>query len=227
MNNRIGFYSSILLVFFTLITFGFAIIAIPISGANAQEGGVPYPYLDTFRQYPKDFMWMYLAIFLILIYLVVVVSIHTRDNNERSMMSMVGLCFAVMAVLILLVDYYIQLNVVPVSLQQNETEGIALLIQYNPHGIFIALEEIGYIMMTLSYIFIALSFHQKTRLEGAIRLTFITPFPISMIFLVLYSVQYGLNRQDRFEIVILSFAWIALIINGILLSKYFHKRMKE
>ncbi len=224
MNNRIGFYSSVLLAVITVITFGFAMIAVPISGANAPNGGVNYPYLDTFQQYPKDFLWMYFAIFLLLIYLVVMISIHMREKNERRIMSTVGLCFAVMAALLLIVTYYIQLNVVPVSLQHNETEGLALIIQYNPHGIFIALEEIGYIMMTLSFVFIAFSFHQKTRLETAIRWIFMIPFPVSMISLILYSIQYGLNRQDRFEVVILSFAWLTLIINGILLSKYFHKQ---
>lgn len=31
-----------------------------------------------------------------------------------------------------------------------ETEGITLLTQYNAHGIFIALEELGYLLMSLS-----------------------------------------------------------------------------
>jgi hypothetical protein len=31
-----------------------------------------------------------------------------------------------------------------------ETEGITLLTQYNAHGIFIVLEELGYLLMSLS-----------------------------------------------------------------------------
>lgn len=45
--------------------------------------------------------------------------------------------FAILAAVILLVDYFIQFSVVPVSLMSGETEGIPLLTLYNPHGIFI------------------------------------------------------------------------------------------
>ena len=34
-----------------------------------------------------------------------------------------------------------------------ETDGIALLTQYNGHGIFIAMEELGYITMSISFLF--------------------------------------------------------------------------
>ena len=30
-----------------------------------------------------------------------------------------------------------------------------MLIQYNPHGVFIALEEPGYLVMSLSFLFMA------------------------------------------------------------------------
>ncbi len=43
----VGFYSSVLLAVIALITFGFAITAVPVSGANCLEGCFDYPYLDT------------------------------------------------------------------------------------------------------------------------------------------------------------------------------------
>src|SRR4030067_298612 len=63
--------------------------------------------------------------------------------------------FAIMAALILAGDYFIQFSVVPVSLMSGETEGITLLTQYNAHGIFIVLEELGYLLMSLSFVLIA------------------------------------------------------------------------
>jgi hypothetical protein len=44
-------------------------------------------------------------------------------------------------------DYYIQFSVIPMSLINRETERIPLLIRYNPHGIFLAMEELGYLVM--------------------------------------------------------------------------------
>jgi len=68
---------------------------------------------------------------------------------------MIGLSFAIVSVVLLLSDYYIQIAVIKPSLINGETEGIAILSQYNPHGIFIALEEIGYITMILALFSIA------------------------------------------------------------------------
>src|SRR4030066_1766975 len=74
--NLVGLYSSILTAIITMVTFGFAITAIPISGANCREGCIEYPYLNTVMQFPKDYMWMIPAIVLMLIYLIWMISIH-------------------------------------------------------------------------------------------------------------------------------------------------------
>jgi len=41
-----------------------------------------------------------------------------------------------------------------------------------------------------------------------------------------YWVTFGIDRKDRFEIVILSACWIALIANGVLLAVHFRGRLK-
>jgi hypothetical protein len=41
------------------------------------------------------------------------------------------------------------------------------------------------------------------------------------------SIKYGLDRQDRFEVVVLSVDWLVLIVNGVLLSMVFRRRLKE
>jgi hypothetical protein len=55
----------------------------------------------------------------------------------------IGLSFALIAAGVLLSIYFVQFSVVPVSLMNGQTEGIALLTQYNPYGVFIVLEELG------------------------------------------------------------------------------------
>jgi hypothetical protein len=135
------------------------------------------------------------------------------------------LIFTIISAVILLTDYFIQIAVVPVSLMNNETAGMTLITQYNPHGLFIALEELGYLIMSFSFFFIALIFNKTGRLESSIKWIFISAFVLTIVSLIMISIQYGLDRKDRFEIVSLSIAWLVLIVNGILLSIYFKKEI--
>ena len=56
--NRVGYYSALLTAGITVLTFGFAITAVPISGVNCIGECVDYPYLDSVARFPKDFTWM-------------------------------------------------------------------------------------------------------------------------------------------------------------------------
>jgi hypothetical protein len=224
--SRVGFYSAILMAAITVITFGFAMIAIPISGANCPGDCAAYPYLDTASQYPKDFLWMVPAILLVLTYVVLMVSINAYAAPENRVFSQIGLSFAMISAVVLLIAYYTQFAVIPVSLMHGETEGLPLLIQYNSHGVFIALEELGYLVMSLSFLFVAPVFAKGSRLESAVRWVFVVGFALAMVSLVAIAIIYGLERQDRFEVFVLSIDWLVLIINGILLSVVFSRQMK-
>lgn len=221
-----GFYAATLTVILTIVTFGLALLAVPISGANCPADCITYPYLDTIAQFPRDYLWMIPASALILIYAVLVTSIHFAAAHHKKVFTQIGLTFATIATVILLSDYFIQFSVVPVSLMNGETEGIALLTQYNPHGIFIALEELGYFMMTLSFLFLAPAFAHKGRLETAVRRIFIISFLLVIIAFVVISFVYGLERLDRFEVIIITTNWLVLIVNGILLSIMFRRKLK-
>jgi hypothetical protein len=224
--NQVGFYSAVITVVLTLVTFGFAMTAIPISGANCPENCVDYPYLDTVAQYPKDFLWMPLAILMILAYVTLMVSIHANAPDHKKIFSQIGLVFAFMAAVILVSNYFVQFSSIPMSLMNNETEGLAMLIQYNPHGVFIALEELGYLLMSLSFLFVAPVFVGKERIVSAIRWIFIINFVLVIISLIIISINFGLERLDRFEVVVISVNWLVLIINGVLLSILFRKQLK-
>lgn len=224
---RFAYYSALVTAVITVVTFGFALMAIPISGANCPGNCVDYPYLDTISQYPRDFLWMPLAIVLVLAYVSLMVSIHACAPSEKKIFSLVGLAFAIMTAVILVADYFIQFSVIPVSLMHGETEGLPLLIQYNPHGVFLALEELGYLLMSLSFLFVAPVFANRSRAESAVRWIFIIAFVLSIVALVAISIVYGLDRLDRFEVIVLSVDWLVLIVNGILLSRVFRKHLHK
>ncbi len=89
------------------------------------------------------------------------------------------------------------------------------------------MEELGYLTMSLSFLFAAPVFAEKTRLEAAIRWVFVVGFILAMIALALISINYGLDRQDRFEIAVISIDWLVLVINGILLRIVFRRQLSS
>lgn len=222
---KLVFLSSYGLSFITFITFVFAMIAVPISGANAPNGGILYPYLETIERYPRDYIWQYLAMFMICIYLINLIIIKTIINSEKQIYMQIASSFAIIATVTLLINYFVQVNVVPISLMNQEHEGIALITQYNPHGIFIALEELGYIMMTISFGFLIPVFRGKyTNIIAIIYLFAVITAIVSFIFI---SFQYGLDKLDRYEVIIISITWTVILINGILTGNKFRKLWKD
>ena len=86
---------------------------------------------------------------------------------------------------------------VPVSVRNEETAGIALLTQYNPHGIFIALEEAGYLLMSISFLCVAVVFPAQTRRLTAIRWLFVLGFVVPLAALVLVGLAATLWPRRR------------------------------
>lgn len=226
LENKVGFISSLLLVVFTLITFGFALTAIPISGSFCPTNCVEYPYLNTVQQFPGDFIWMYFTIFQLITFLVVMVSLHYFAPDDKKIFSLTSLMLAALSAVVLLSCYFIQFSVIPASLVHGEFEGIPLLIQYNSHGIFIALEELGYILMVFSFLFIAFIFNKNKYLEKSIKWIFDIAFILSLLAFVIVTMKNGYIRQDIFEVFIISITWLTMIINGILIAILFRKKYK-
>jgi hypothetical protein len=225
-SNRVGLYSAILTALTTLVTFSLAIIAIPNSGAGCRENCFDYPYVNTLSEFPRDYLWMPPAMLLVVFYVILMVSIHAYAAQDKNVYSQIGLSFALIAAGILLSDYFVQFSVVPVSLMNQETDGIALLTQYNAHGVFIVLEELGYLLMSLSFLFLAPVFANEGRLASVVRWVFIAGFVLTIIFLAVISIIYGLDRMDRFEVAVISIDWLVLVINGVVLSLLFRRQLK-
>ena len=221
--SSLGFYAAVFTTLVTIVTFGIAIFTPPISGPFCAGSPIEYPYLDILSRFPRDYIWMYPAILLTLIYVVLMVYIHHFASREKKIFSQIGLSFALISAAILIIDYFVQISVIQPSLINGEIDGIAILTQYNPHGVFIALEEIGYIMMSLSFICIAPVFSGNNRLERSIRWTFIIGFVLTIISLIIVSVEYGISREYRFEVFIISIDWLVLIVSGALLSVLFKR----
>jgi hypothetical protein len=223
---KTGYYSSILLAFVTFVTFAVAMTAVPKSGPFCLGNCIDYPYLDSLKFYPGDYYWIYLAIGQICIWMIFMVSFYFISFRGKKIFGFISISFMLASSIILLADYFVQITVLPISLMKGETDGIALLTQYNDHGVFIALEELGYLLMSISLLFLAFVFPRGNKLERAIQITFLLPFILSIISMVFFSLKFGIDRSYRFEIAVITINWLALIIVGILAGVYFKRQLR-
>ncbi len=225
--RTLGIISSISLAVLTLVTFIIAILTPPISGPFAAGMRILYPYTDILTRYPGDYIWMFPAMLLMLITIVYMVCVDHYISPGQKVYSHIALIFASLAAGILFLDYFIQITVIQPSLLNNEMQGLALLTQYNPHGIFIALEEAGYLLLSLAILFLTPVFKGSGKIRKALRWTSILNFTFTLISLTVISIIYGVNREYRFEVAVITFDFIALILLGVLTAKLFINRCER
>jgi hypothetical protein len=225
--NKTGYYAALGTVALTVLTFGIAFLTPPLSGPYCAGGCFSYPYSDIAARFPRDYYWMIPAILLSLVYYTLMASIHYSAPADRKIFSHLGLSFALISTATLVIDYFIQLSIIQPSLLQGETDGIAILSQFNAHGVFIVLEEIGFSMMSLSMLCMAPVFVGKTASEKAIRWLFVGCFLLTVLAFVIYTATYGVQREYRFEVAAISINWLTLIAVGALLSRFFHSALSE
>ena len=223
---RLGFYSAVLLTVVTLISFVLGMMAVPPAGPYCPGNCMEYPYLNSLDHYPHDYYWMYVSVFQLMIYLVFMISVYFAAPPEKKIYGFIGVTFAIITTMVLLADYFVQFTVVPVSLMKGETDGIALLTQYNGNGLFIALEELGYILMGLSFLCMAPLFSKANKLELALRRILALPVLLILLFFLYYAFRYGIERSYRFEVAAIGVDWMALIVVGILAALFFKNKLR-
>lgn len=223
---RFGYYSAISLVILTILTWSLGMIAVPPSGPYCPGDCMDYPFPDILSYFPRDYYWMYLSVFQLFAYLIFLIANHILAPVNKKLFSLVSVAFALISTTVLLIAYFVQFSVVPISVMNDETDGIALLTQYNGHGIFIAMEELGYIAMSISFLFLAFIFASRDRLEKILRLILLMSFVLIVLSFVFYSIKYGIDRSYRFEVAAISANWIVSISAGILIAILFKKRIR-
>ena len=167
---------------------------------------------------------MYPATLLMGIFVVLLACIHQSTPENRRLYSLLALVFGAIAAALLAADYYIQIATLQPSILKGEWEGVALVTQYNPHGIFIALEELGYLLMSLAFLFAGLVFAHAGRLERALRWLLVGGALALFAVYVAMRFLYGQNLEYRFEVTAIAINWTLLIVVGILLSIWFRRR---
>ena len=222
---KVGFYCAIFTALLTILSFVIAYMTPPLSGPFCARGCFTYPYSDIASRFPRDYYWMYPAMILNIVYYILMVTIHYFAPIEKKIFSQIGMSFAFLSMATFVVDYFLQISVIQPSLVLGETDGIALLSQFNAHGVFIVLEELAFIMMSLSMLCMAPVFTGQTKAEKTLRWIFTGDFVLTAISFALFTVFYGIFREYRFEVAAFAINWLTLIASGILLSIVFRRAM--
>ena len=151
---------------------------------------------------------------------------HFIVDPAKKLYTFLSVAFTLISSTVLLITYFTQFSVVPISVMKGEAEGIALITQYNDHGLFIAMEELGYITMSIALFFLAFAFSKSTRAEKIIRTILISQVFANIMAFIFYSIKYGLDRSYRFEVATITINWFVLIIVGIMIGLHYRKRLK-
>jgi len=216
----VGMWSAIITAIISAVAFSVAATTPPRTGPFAAPGtAIAYPYSVAVRFVPGDFVWMYLALAMMLSFLVLAVCIRELGVGRR-LFGTAGLTLAAASFAIVAADYFIQLRVVQPSLIRGETDGLAIFSQFNPHGVFIALEEIGFLLAGLSFCFLAFALG-STGLEHWTRGVLLVSSALVIVSFAGLSLAFGLGVEYRFEVAAITIVWLTLTVVGVMLAFVF------
>lgn len=223
----LGFWIGLFTAFIALIGFTIAFLTPPRSGPFCAGNCVQYPYTNTTAFFPRDYWWVIPSILLTPLFMILCACVHSCSASEHKIFSRIALMFAAIATGMVTLDYFIQWEVIQPSLLRNETDGIGLLSQYNPHGIFIAMEDLGYLMMSAAFFFLGASLVADSRLARTIRWVLMGSAVLGVTTFIGMSLLYRNRLETRFELAIISINWAALAAASIMLSFLFAQRRKH
>ena len=213
-----------------MLTAGMSVIALATAVTTPPRSGpycrsdcvVTYPYTDAAAFVPRDYLWMYPAVLLTLLVVVLVGVLHDWVPWRRRALSRIGRSFTTMAATVLIVAYASQLTVIQPALVRGETEGLSPWTQYHPYGLFIALENAGYAALNLGFICIgAALLAARSRLERRAGWVFLVGGAATLAALVAYAVGYGSRLDYRFEVAAIGISWLVLIVAPVMLARRF------
>ena len=138
---------------------------------------------------------------------------------EAQIWSSTAVASAGLATVVLVVDYGLQLTVVQRSLVHGETAGLTLLTQYNPRGIFIGLEDIGYLAMGVAFLLLGVAVRGGSRAERAVRWLLVGGGALVVLLLVALTLVHGSDLDYRFEVWAILVDWLVLVAVAIVIAR--------
>lgn len=216
--GRFDFIVAVMTFVMTSVSFAVAILTPPRGGPFCTAGCVEYPYTAIAGLIPRDFLWMYPALLPAPLFVMLLSGLQERASVERKSFGRIAVTFAAMAAAILTAVYCIELRYVQPAALRSELEGLAAWSQCNPHGVFIALEEAGYGLLGIAFLFAGLALTIESHVFRAVRMVFFLGFACVATAFVALSIAYGFKVEYRFEVAAIAIDWTVLILAGALLA---------
>jgi hypothetical protein len=166
---------------------------------------------------------MFAAMVATLSYVAFLLALQARARPDRPLIGKLGVVLSAMAAVTILADYFLQVAVIQPSVLAGEADGVAMLSQYNPHGVFIALEELGYLLMSASMACMAPTLSKATQLERTVRWVFGGGLVVALTALTWFMLEYGHRRAYLFEVAVISIVWLTLIPSAFMMAVDFRR----
>jgi hypothetical protein len=212
--RRLGWFGLVTSII-TVGTFAVAYLTPPRSGPFCTSGCITAPYTDAARFVPRDYVWMYPAVLVSLLFLGVIMALTARSTARgRGLLARCSAGIGVVAVTTLVIDYGVQLAVVQPMLARGEATGLGVLTQYNPVGLFIGLEDIGYTAMAVSFLLAGFAVVPERPVERVLRWVLVIGGLVTVGLLVTLGASYGADLDYRYEVAAISVTWLTLAVAG-------------
>jgi hypothetical protein len=209
------------------LALGIGVFTPPRGGVLCTTGCIAYPYTGAAPFVAGDSIWIVPAIVMTFGFVVVTACLHERAHPGGRLAGLVALALSVVAAALLAGDYAVHYMVVMPSLAKGEGELVTILSIYNPHGVFIALENAGYFVMGLAFLATAGAVVGSGGLERAIRWVFLVAGVLAVGGLVVFAVIFGTDLDVRYEVAAISVDYLALIVGGSLLAVLFRRPLPD
>jgi hypothetical protein len=200
------------------LALGIGVLTPPHGGVLCVSDCVPPPYTDVAGIIVAESMWIYPALVMVLGFVALTAAVSGITPPHRRSAALAAMAFAVLSAAILVTDYGVHLMAVMPSVARGEGSALALFSMYNPHGLFIALENAGYFLMGLAFLGIGGAIGAERRVGRAIRWTFFGAGGLLVGALPVFAVIFGGDLDVRYEVFAISVAYLGLILGGTMLA---------
>jgi len=225
--SRLGLWVAPATAAVSAISLAVSVSTPPHAGPWCNDGCLAYPYTDAAAYVPRDYLWIYPQVLLVLLFLLLAACLLHWVPPRRRLSATIAVCFAVIGATVLVTDYGTQLTVLQPALLTGQTEGLSALTMNNPGGVFIALENVGYAVFGVAFVFLGGALAGgSSRLERAVRWVFTVGGALILAALVLSAAIYRAELYYWFELMSMSITWLVLIVSGTLLTMVFGRALK-
>ncbi|MGA2570961.1 MAG: hypothetical protein ABSF23_10625 [Terracidiphilus sp.] len=223
---RLGWWVSVLTAVVAIAAFGIGFLTPPHSGPFCTASCIAYPYSGAVAFFPRDYLWVFPGMLLVSLFVALCICVDLWVNAEKRVFSRIAVAAATVSAALVTLDYFIQFEVMQPSLLHGESDGLAFFSQYNPHGAFIAMEDLGYLGMSAAFIFLGVSLAGRSGLEKATRWLLAVSGALGFVTFIGMTAAFGNNLETRFELAIITIVWTVLPVAATMLAILFRRSVR-